>query len=99
MDSTFFNNIGDYERTNYNVFINTGKKNVNTNNRLISSLDIYPTTVASIGGKIKGDKLGLGTNLFSGEKTLYEEYGKEFVESELYKNSSYFKKHIIYGTN
>lgn len=97
MDPTFFNNIGEYKRSNYNVFINSSVEAVNKNNREFSSLDIYPTIVASIGGSIEGDRLSLGTNLFSDKKTLYEEYGKENVESELEKNSLYFKNHIIYG--
>lgn len=97
MDPTFFNDIGGYRRSNYNVFINPSVEAVNKNNRVFSSLDIYPTVVASIGGSIEGDRLGLGTNLFSDKKTLYEEYGLDNVEAELGKNSLYFKNHIIYG--
>ena len=37
------------------------------------SNDTYPTVVSALGGNIKGDRLGLGVNLFSSEKTLAEE--------------------------
>ena len=97
MEPTFFNNIDNNKRTIYNVFINPYNKNANTTNRNYSTLDIYPAIISSIGGTIQGNKLGLGTNLFSEEKTLYEEYGKEYVETELKYNSKYYKKHILYG--
>ena len=35
-------------------------------------MDMFPTTIASLGATIEGDRLGLGTNLFSGEQTLAE---------------------------
>ena len=97
MDPTFFNDIGEYERTNYNVFINPVKKANNTKDRLFNTLDIYPTIIGSLGGNIEGNRLGLGTDLFSDTKTLYEEYGKEYVDNEFAKNSSFFKQHIVYG--
>ena len=34
-------------------------------NRDFSTLDFFPTTLASLGVQIEGDRLGLGTNLFS----------------------------------
>ena len=33
-------------------------------------MDMYPTTLAAMSIKIEGNKMGLGTNLFSNEKTL-----------------------------
>lgn len=97
MDPTFFENVDGSKRTNYNVFINTNKEKKNITNRTFNTMDIYPTIISSIGGNIEGDRLALGTNLFSDKKTLYEEYGKSYVDEELNKNSKYFKEHIIYG--
>ena len=97
MEPTFFNDLNNYERTNYNVFINSYSKTNNINNRSFNSRDIYPTIIGSLGGNIPGDRLGLGTNMFSNTKTLYEEYGREFVDKELSYNSLYFKNHILYG--
>ena len=41
---------------------------------------MYPTILASMGATIEGDRLGLGTNLFSSQETLIEQLGY----SELY---------------
>lgn len=93
MDFKFCNSLPkDYKRTVYNVFINTGIKNnkVNNKNRLFTMLDMFPTTIAAIGGKIEGDRLGLGTNLFSGKKTIVEKYGYDNVQMELNKRSSFY---------
>lgn len=97
MEPTFFNDLENYERTNYNVFINANNEAVNKENRTFNTLDIYPTIIGSLGGNIKGDRLALGTDLFSETKTLYEYYGRNFVDTEFAKNSLYFKKYIIYG--
>ena len=39
------------------------------------------------GVKIEGNKLGLGVNLFSEEKTLIEKLGYEYMQEELAKKS------------
>ena len=62
--------------------------------RLYCTLDLFPTTLAAMGCKIEGDKLGLGTNLYSSKKTLYEEFGEDFVNSELSKNSEFVNSTI-----
>lgn len=72
-----------YIRTTYNCIINPAKKPANTVNRLFSSLDMFPTTLSSIGVTIKGDRLGLGTDLFSETPTLCEELGEEMYKEEL----------------
>lgn len=97
MEPTFFDNLNNYERTSFNLFINASSKIANKENRVFNSLDIYPTIVGSIGGTIKGNRLALGTNLFSDTLTLYEEYGREYVDNEFAKNSKYYKDHIMYG--
>ena len=93
MDTDFFKNVPkNYERTTYNVFINTNyqKENIKTKERLFTQLDMLPTTISAIGGKIDGDRLGLGTNLFSNEKTLIEKYKYEKVKNELGKKSDFY---------
>ena len=79
-----------YTRTTYNCFINAAKKPVNTKNRLFSSLDMFPTTLSSIGVTIKGDRLGLGTDLFSNTRTLSEELGVEEYKKQLEQTSDYY---------
>ena len=95
MDSAFFENVDGSKRTNYNVFINANKDAANTTNKIFNTLDIFPTTISSIGGNIEGDRLALGTDLFSNTKTLYEEYGKEYVDNEYYKNSKFYLYNIL----
>ena len=64
-----------------------------TQNRQFGSIDMFPTTLAAMGVTIEGDRLGLGTNLFSGEKTLSEQYGHTQLDAELQKGSDfYFEK-------
>ena len=84
-----------YDRTCFNLFINPYKKTEYTNNRLFTTLDIYPTTVYSLGGEIEGNKLGLGVNLFSGEKTLYETYGRMGTEYEMQFNSKFYQEKLM----
>ena len=50
---------------------------------------MYPTTLAALGVKIEGERLGLGTNLFSDKSTLSEKYGVEYVREEIEKKSSF----------
>lgn len=85
----------DYLRTAYNCFVNSSVEPVSTKNRLYASFDLFPTILASMGCEIPGNRLGLGTNLFSEEKTLMEEYGS-FValNSQLTRYSDYFAKYI-----
>jgi phosphoglycerol transferase len=82
----------DYVRTTYNCFINPAKTPANAKNRVFSSLDMFPTTLSAIGAEIKGNRLGLGTDLFSDTETLAEMYGEEEYKNQLEKTSDYYKK-------
>ena len=55
--------------------------------REYSTFDAFPTTLASLGCSIQGDRLGLGVNLFSEEQTLIEQYGVEQSEQGLAQKS------------
>lgn len=57
--------------------------------RAYTSFDIFPTTLAALGCTIEGDRLGLGTNLYSDAPTLLERYSIETINSELVKNADY----------
>ena len=98
MQSSFYDDIDkNYTRSVYNVFINSRVKSDTTKNRMFSSMDIYPTTLASLGVKIDGDRLGLGTNMYSNKKTLMEELGYKYVSNELKKRSSFYDNYIYKG--
>lgn len=89
-----------YERKVYNAIINPDKSvydydidNV-TENREFSSFDIFPTILASIGVTWGCDYLNLGTNLYSGKKTLVEQIGIESMNKELRKTSKLYNSLI-----
>lgn len=95
MQSQFFKNNDANLRRRYNVFINSSVSTDNTKNRDFSSLDTYPTIIAGLGGTIPDNKIGLGVNLFSSEKTLIEQYGIKYVNKELDKKSIYYNDAIL----
>ena len=84
------------ERTVYNTIINSKIGAYKTTNRLFFVTDMYPTTLAALGAEIEGNRLALGTNLFSDEKTLIEKYGLEYVRKEIEKKSVFYNKKLIY---
>ena len=90
--------VGDsYERTIFNTFINSTISPVETQNRVFTQLDLFPTILASMGAEIDGERLGLGTNLFSDTPTLAEELGFQYFYDQLSMNSRYYNNHFVYG--
>lgn len=85
----------NYERSVYNTYINSSVKTKNTNNRVFTTFDYYPTTLAALGFDIDGNRLGLGTNLFSKRETLAEEIGLDKLNDELSKNSKYYNNRLL----
>lgn len=98
MDKGYFSrNVDtDYTRHVYNCFINAAATPFNTQNRQFCAMDMLPTTLAAMGCTIEGERLGLGTNLFSGRRTLMEELGYTKLCTELSKKSDYYSEHF-YG--
>lgn len=94
MQENFYNIDDNYTRTVYNAFINSRIVPSNEKNRVFTTMDMFPTTLASLGASIEGDRLGLGTNLFSDKRTLAEEYGIQKLNKELKKNSNYYYKYL-----
>lgn len=94
MDSDFCEGIdSEYVRKVYTTYINSAVQVENPEERReYTTFDQYPTTLASLGVQIEGNRLGLGTNLFSGELTLAEKYGRDRMKSELQKDSKLMKK-------
>ena len=85
----------DAERRLYNCFINSAvEPEGGILNRDYTSLDLFPTTLAAMGFEIEGNRLGLGTNLFSGEKTLAEQIGFETLNTEVAKYSKYYEENF-----
>lgn len=98
MDPNFFQNLDEnYIRKGYYVFINSKVDYYGNDSKKITTFDLFPTTVASLGISYDGNRLGLGTNLFSNEKTLIEELGWNELQNELKKSSAYYDDYILYG--
>lgn len=97
MQSNFFEveEGQNYDKTTVSIIINSAIEAENTKNRLYSTMDLYPTTLAALGATIEGNRLGLGTNLFSNEQTLIEKYGLEYLNSELMKTSKFYNNKIL----
>lgn len=87
---------GDTDRNVYNVFINSCVEPIKEKNRKFTTLDFCPSILAALGADIEGNRIGLGTNLFSGEQTLSEKYGYEELFNELGKKSVFYNKEIMY---
>lgn len=110
MDSNFFKDFDkNYTRTTFNLILNPAEGLLDipeerTHNRWWGNFDMFPTILASIGVKIEGERLGVGTNLFSGEKTLFEENGggKEgwaYVNDVFAVKSDFYNENILVGEN
>lgn len=90
MDTTL---IADIElRPIYNCFINTDKSSAELNSqwRTFTTMDMFPTILSALNFDIEGDRLGLGTDMFSGRETLAEEIGLSTLDEELNKYSQYY---------
>lgn len=93
MDADYCNGVDkEYERRTYTNIINSPAKPVNDRHREYTTFDMFPTTLAAIGAKISGNRLGLGTDLYSDSPTLYERFGRQTLEDELTKDSAFFRE-------
>ena len=93
MDTIFVDGIPYRERTVYDCFINSAAEvKGSETGRECNTLDMFPTVLAAMGFSIEGERLGLGTNLFSEKKTLSEELGYDELNAELGKYSEFYEK-------
>lgn len=93
MDKDFCNDVpDDYRRKTYVCVINPGdsaSKADLSKWREYDTFDLFPTTLAALNVKIPGDRLALGTNLYSEKKTLIEEFGLEECIMQLTRPSAF----------
>ena len=79
----------------YNCFINAVTDGpVRARNRQCNALDIFPTTLSALGFDIRGDRLGLGTDLFATRRTLSESMGPAALDEELSVQSGFYINHF-----
>ena len=96
MDTILVGDTSYFDRTTYNCFINSQipKTDIDfhnlISNRVACSMDMFPTVLSALGFEIPGNRLGLGTDLFSGEKTLAEELGYDYFNEEVSKYSQWY---------
>lgn len=99
MNHEFASQMVDKEvRTMVNVFINAKFNHYQADrltNRNFSALDVFPTTLASLGVEIEGDRLGLGVNLMSEKETLMELLTKDGLDEEIAKHSEYYNRNFL----
>lgn len=81
MDVDYCENIDDdYIRKVYTAYINPAVGVETNEDRDYTTFDTFPTTLAALGINIEGNRLGLGTNLFSTAQTLTERLGLNAVK-------------------
>ena len=96
MDKKFFKDFDkSYHRTIFNLILNPSTTTKNTKNRQFSPVDMYPTILASMGVQVEGDRLGLGTNLFSNKPTLIERDGLKVVGQGFEGKSNFFNNTFV----
>lgn len=100
MASCISETVKDYQRTCFNLILNPAEdlRNLPENrfkNRKWASFDMLPTVLSSIGVDIEGNRLGIGTDLFSDEKTLFEQYGVSEVNDKLTQKSNFYNENIL----
>ena len=96
MDPAFLEDIDEnYTRTVYNCIINSAVQPEMEGERKFATFDMFPTTLAAMGCRIEGNRLGLGTNLFSDVETLTEMFGFERLDQELQKNSEFYNEELL----
>ncbi len=83
-----------YERTTYVSVINSSKTELDEA-RIYSTMDLYPTTLSALGCTIEGDRLGLGTDLYSETPTLIEQLGEDYLNAEIERDSEYYETYIL----
>lgn len=95
MQSDFYPEEG---RSIYNAIINSDLIAHNEKNRTFTVVDMYPTTLATLGAKIEGDRLGLGTNLYSKTPTIPEILGIDNYNKQLNHKSDFYNNNILGST-
>ncbi len=96
MSPTYFTDCDNYDRTIYSVFINAQVENKEYT-KTYTTLDMYPSTLAAMGVRIEGDRLGVGTNIFSNTPTYIEIFGKSDFNDRLAQNNTFYKENLVKG--
>ncbi len=83
----------DYQRKVYTTILNPAAEVKSPGKfREYTTMDLFPTTLAALGVDIPGDRLGLGTNLFSRRQTLLERDGFDRMNTQLQRRSDFMNR-------
>lgn len=95
MDADYFSDlsIDEEDRKVYTSFINAAVTPALNTAREFTTFDLFPTTLSAMGVTIQGDRLGLGTDLFSATPTHLETDGWETMDFEL-RHRSLFMEYL-----
>ena len=88
--------VGEVKRKVYECFVNPAVLPIQEKNRKFTTMDMFPSILGALGVQIEGNRLGLGTDLFSGEETLPEKYGYSYLFTELGKRSIYYERELLF---
>ena len=92
MDSILVDGATFSDRRVYYCFINSDqiKDSLRLYNHEFTAMDMFPSVLSSLGYNIPGDRLAIGTNLFSPQNTLSEEFGMDYIDTETGKYSQFY---------
>lgn len=91
--------INNYQRTVFNLILNTNKKTTNTKNRMFTVVDVFPTILYTMDIEASSNRIGIGTNLYSNDKTIVEQYGIYNINIELQKRQKFYNDTFVYQKN
>ena len=93
MDVDFCEGVPEeYQRKTVTAVINSAVEPADgERKRVYSTFDMFPTTLAAMGVRIEGDRLGLGTNLYGKRDTLTEEIGVDACYQGLSGSSRFLR--------
>lgn len=95
MDYNYFKDMPEgYDRKTYVTVVNSLKEQPQRK-RDFATIDLYPTTLSALGCKIEGNRLGFGTDLYSGDDTLLEDLGRDYLDTQFGMHSNYYQKNIL----
>jgi hypothetical protein len=94
MDQSYYKDApSGYQRKTYVTVVNAAKDEPEKA-REFCTLDLFPTTLSAMGCTIEGDRLGLGTDIYSSTPTLTEQLGKDTFNYQLGLRSEYYENDL-----
>ena len=60
-------------------------------------MDLFPTTLSAMGCTIEGDRLALGTDMYSDTPSLMVELGEDEINDELDLYSDFYENTLMLG--